>query len=115
VRRLGAVKDECGTSWCSCHEYRQDLFGLFYEGRLLCAEGEDWSGEAALIEKEMKRFREWAALKVAWTTGHSDPKWAPPWDSLVVFQGNYEVVSNDLVAIALKDGARLVYSPGEAA
>jgi hypothetical protein len=111
VRRLGAVKNECGTSWCSCHEYRQDLFGLFYAGRLLCAEGEDWSGEAAVIEREMKRFRE----KMEALVSVSNVASLPPAFAVVVSHGEYQVVSSVFLPVILAAGARLVYSPEEGA
>jgi hypothetical protein len=71
---------------------------------------EDWSGEAAVIEREMKRFREWAHNKVD-AMLREKGSWAPAWEwGLVVCQNQYET---RWIGALLFPHDRLVYSPEE--
>lgn len=71
---------------------------------------EDWLGEAALIESEMKRFREWARNKVDELL-RAHGSWAPAWEyGLVVCLNRYET---RWVGASLYPRDRLVYSPEE--
>lgn len=71
-------------------------------------------GEAALIESEMKRFREWAALKVRACIRAQNSWHHPQKCDLVVFERKYWAVPS-AHRNTLEHGARVVYSPEEGA